>query len=246
MASAAVQLDHRVAPHRAAPRLRVVRGGAIRSTAPVRWRARRPSCSLWRWCWALSRPLSPARPRLTELTGEIDAKHADLAEAQTTYDYLTSQMDEIANMSNLGTVAEKQLGLVKTDPSQITYLRIESEGVIERSESQTGKALEDLRTAALSLLDSFDPVTRALRRALRRKRPESVHPARGTLFLLYGGLPPGRNILNTPGKAQTMNQDKTPHPRERRAENSRHPITTRCACARCCWWRCSSCSAWGC
>ena len=27
MASAAVQLDHRVAPHRAAPRLRVVRGG---------------------------------------------------------------------------------------------------------------------------------------------------------------------------------------------------------------------------
>ena len=66
-------------------------------------------------------------------------------------------MDEIANMSNLGTVAEKQLGLVKTDPSQITYLRIESEGVIERSESQTGKALEDLRTAALSLLDSFDP-----------------------------------------------------------------------------------------
>ena len=154
MASAAVQLDHRVAPHRAAPRLRVVRGGRYtlnRAGALAR------QAAVVALVLGLVTAIVASQARLTELTGEIDAKRADLAEAQTTYDYLTSQMDEIANMSNLGTVAEKQLGLVKTDPSQITYLRIESEGVIERSESQTGKALEDLRTAALSLLDSFDP-----------------------------------------------------------------------------------------
>ena len=157
MASAAVQLDHRVAPHRAAPRLRVVRGGRYtlnRAGALARQAAVVLVVAL---VLGLVTAIVASQARLTELTGEIDAKRADLAEAQTTYDYLTSQMDEIANMSNLGTVAEKQLGLVKADPSQITYLRIESEGVIERSESQTGKALEDLRTAALSLLDSFDP-----------------------------------------------------------------------------------------
>ena len=66
-------------------------------------------------------------------------------------------MDEIANMSNLGVVAEKQLGLVKSDPSQITYIQLENESVIERSESEAAKLLDDLRTAALSLIGNFDP-----------------------------------------------------------------------------------------
>ena len=60
-------------------------------------------------------------------------------------------------MSNLGVVAEKQLGLVKSDPSQITYIQLENESVIERSESEAAKLLDDLRTAALSLIGNFDP-----------------------------------------------------------------------------------------
>ncbi len=98
-----------------------------------------------------------SQARITELSGEIDAKNTELTEAHTTFDYLTSQMDEIANMSNLGVVAEKQLGLVKSDPSQITYIQLENESVIERSESEAAKLLDDLRTAALSLIGNFDP-----------------------------------------------------------------------------------------
>ena len=110
MVSAAVQLDHRVVPRRAAPRLRVVRGGRYtlnRAGALARQAAVVLVVAL---VLGLVTAIVASQARLTELTGEIDAKRADLAEAQTTYDYLTSQMDEIANMSNLGTVAEKQLG----------------------------------------------------------------------------------------------------------------------------------------
>lgn len=98
-----------------------------------------------------------SQARITELSGEIDAKNSELSEAKTTYDYLTSQMDEIANMSNLGTVAENRLGLVKSDPSQITYMQVENESVIEHNESDAAKLLDGLRTAALSLIGNFDP-----------------------------------------------------------------------------------------
>ena len=80
-----------------------------------------------------------------------------LFRSQTTYDYLSSQMDKIANMSNLETVAETRLGLVKADPSQITYVRLEDQSVIETVEDGAAKLVEDVRTAALDLLSSLKP-----------------------------------------------------------------------------------------
>ena len=118
MASAAVQLDHRVAPRRAAPRLRVVRGGRYtlnRAGALARQAAVVLVVAL---VLGLVTAIVASQARLTELTGEIDAKRADLAEAQTTYDYLTSQMDEIANMSNLGTVAKSSSAWSRPTPAR--------------------------------------------------------------------------------------------------------------------------------
>ena len=155
MASAAFQIEHRrPAARRAAPQVRVVQGGRYRMRR-AREMARQAAVVLV--VALLITAIVASQARITELSGEIDAKNTELTEARTTFDYLTSQMDEIANMSNLGVVAEKQLGLVKSDPSQITYIQLENESVIERSESEAAKLLDDLRTAALSLIGNFDP-----------------------------------------------------------------------------------------
>lgn len=54
-------------------------------------------------------------------------------------------------------MAEGELGLVKADPSQITYVQLEDQSVIERNTGAAGRLLDEVRTAALSLLDSLNP-----------------------------------------------------------------------------------------
>ena len=56
-----------------------------------------------------------------------------------------------------GREAEDRLGLVKMDPSQVTYVRLEDESVIERAAGTADKFFAGIKTAALSLLGSFDP-----------------------------------------------------------------------------------------
>ena len=53
--------------------------------------------------------------------------------------------------------AEGELGLVKADPSQITYVQLEDQSIIERNTGAAGRLLDEVRTAALSLLDSLNP-----------------------------------------------------------------------------------------
>ena len=54
-------------------------------------------------------------------------------------------------------MAEGELGLVKADPSQITYVQLEDQSIIERNTGTAGRLLDEVRTAALSLLDSLNP-----------------------------------------------------------------------------------------
>ena len=98
-----------------------------------------------------------SQARITELSGEIDATRRELTTAQSYYDYLSSSMDSITNRTSVQDVAEGRLGLVKADPSQVTYIRLEDESVIEKGAGSTGKFLESIKAAALSLIDSFDP-----------------------------------------------------------------------------------------
>ena len=46
---------------------------------------------------------------------------------------------------------------MKTDPSQVTYVRLEDESVIEKVGTQTDEILDELYTAVLSLIGSFEP-----------------------------------------------------------------------------------------
>ena len=95
--------------------------------------------------------------KLTELSGQINEVNTQLAAAQSEYDYLSTKMSDITSRASLQDVAEGQLGLVKADQSQITYIQLEEQSVIEKTGSDAGRVLVGIRTAALNLLDSFNP-----------------------------------------------------------------------------------------
>ena len=81
----------------------------------------------------------------------------ELTQEQSTYDYLSGRMDTITSSNNIQEIAEGQLGLVKADASQVTYITMEDESLIVRTESDLSKLLSGVRTAALSLIGNFDP-----------------------------------------------------------------------------------------
>ena len=158
MTSAAFEpTRHTAQPRPSAPRLRVVRGGRYTLGRAKTIMQQAGMVLLVALMLALVTAIVASQARLTELSGEIDATRNDLATAQITYDYLSSQMDKIANMSNLETVAETRLGLVKADPSQITYVQLEDQSVIQKTTSSAELLLSDVRTAALNLLGSLNP-----------------------------------------------------------------------------------------
>ena len=98
-----------------------------------------------------------SQARITELNGQINDTRTDLTAAQSEYDYLSTKMSDITSRASLQDVAEGQLGLVKADQSQITYTQLEEQSVIEKTGSDAGRVLVGIRTAALNLLDSFNP-----------------------------------------------------------------------------------------
>jgi len=98
-----------------------------------------------------------SQARITELNGQINDTRTGLTAAQSEYDYLSTKMSDIPSRASLQDVAEGQLGLVKADQSQITYIQLEEQSVIEKTGSDAGRVLVGIRTAALNLLDSFNP-----------------------------------------------------------------------------------------
>ena len=98
-----------------------------------------------------------SQARITELNGQINDTRTDLTAAQSEYDYLSTKMSDITSRASLQDVAEGQLGLVQADQSQITYIPLEEQSVLEKTGSDAGRVLVGIRTAALNLLDSFNP-----------------------------------------------------------------------------------------
>ena len=98
-----------------------------------------------------------SQAKLTELNGQINTARAELTAAGSEYDYLSTKMGEITSRSSLQEVAEGRLGLVKLDASQITYVRLEEDSVIEKTGDSATRFLAQVRTAALSLLGNLNP-----------------------------------------------------------------------------------------
>lgn len=98
-----------------------------------------------------------SQARITELNGQINDTRTDLTAARSEYDYLSTKMSDITSRASLQDVAEGQLGLVKADQSQITYIQLEEQSVIEKTSGSASQLLLGIRTAALNLLGSLNP-----------------------------------------------------------------------------------------
>ena len=135
------------------PQVKVVRGGNRGLN-----RARRfAQATLRTLALAIVLGLVVSHAKLTELSGQINEVNTQLTAAQSEYDYLSTKMSDITSRASLQEVAEGQLGLVKLDPSQITYVQLEDQSIIEKSSSSAVRLLDKVRTAALNLLDGLNP-----------------------------------------------------------------------------------------
>ena len=157
MTQTAYDLRENSTTHYRAPRARAVRGGAARLDRLRKAAYAMRSVLVTALVLGLVVALLYSQATITELSGEIESARQELVAEQSTYDYLSGQMDKITSTNNIAAIAEGRLGLVKADPSQITYLDLEDEGLIVRSESGFSKLLSSFQTAALSLIGNFDP-----------------------------------------------------------------------------------------
>lgn len=157
MTQTAYDLRDRTQTHYRAPRVRVVKGGRMRLEKLRQAAMAMRFVLLSILVLGLVVSLLYSQATISALSSEIESTRQELLTAQSTYDYLSGEMDDITSTTNIAAIAQGELGLVKADPSQITYLNLENEGLIRHSESTLSRLLSNFQAAALSLIGNFDP-----------------------------------------------------------------------------------------
>lgn len=105
---------------------------------------------------ALAFAMVQSEAQLTEYTQQIQAQTAALTTAKSEYSYLEATLNESINLDQVEKVA-KELGLVKLDESQVTYIRLEDEAVLSTSQSSFEQWQESVRGIWTRLLEYLDP-----------------------------------------------------------------------------------------
>ena len=98
-----------------------------------------------------------SRAQVTELTTQISSTESDLSEAKSEYDYLNLQLESRTDLETVEDYAVTQLGLVKVDSSQITYLTLESEDKVVKPESEVKTLLENFSAGFMNLMEYLAP-----------------------------------------------------------------------------------------
>lgn len=94
---------------------------------------------------------------ITELTSEIQTTKKALVNAQSDYNYLSGVMDSKTGLKSVEQIAASQLGLMKLDKSQITYITLESESTIRRPESGVKRFADVLADWVQDVMDYLNP-----------------------------------------------------------------------------------------
>ena len=98
-----------------------------------------------------------SRAQVTELTTQISSTESDLSEAKSEYDYLNLQLESRTDLETVEDYAVTQLGLVKVDSSQITYLTLESEDKVVKPESEVKTLPENFSAGFMNLMEYLAP-----------------------------------------------------------------------------------------
>ena len=89
--------------------------------------------------------------QLVELNDQIQDAKAQLVSAQSQYTYYNSTLNSKTNITSVEEAASR-LGLMKIDPSQITYIRLGESGALVRRESTVRQWTDFLYTGAVNIL----------------------------------------------------------------------------------------------
>ena len=133
-----------------APKLEVRRGDASRRAAARRQNMARGLLALT--MLALVCAVIYSHVQLTELTGEIQDARVELTAA-----YWNNTLDSKTNLRTVEEAATTRLGMIKADPSQITYIKLDETSTVDRPASGLQKLAGMLHAGALSLVGSLDP-----------------------------------------------------------------------------------------
>ena len=89
--------------------------------------------------------------QLVELNSQIQNAKADLVSAQSQYTYYNSTLNSKTNITSVEEAASR-LGLMKIDPSQITYIRLNESGALERQQSPVRQWTSFIYNGAVTIL----------------------------------------------------------------------------------------------
>lgn len=89
--------------------------------------------------------------QLVELNDQIQSAKAQLVSEQSQYTYYNSTLNSKTNIASVEETAGR-LGLMKVDPSQITYIRLGESGALVRRESTVRQWTDFLYTGAVNIL----------------------------------------------------------------------------------------------
>ena len=138
-----------------APKLEVRRGQASQRAAARRQTMAR--CLLAMTMLALVCAVIYSHVQLTELTGKIQAARAELTQVNSWNSYWNSTLESKSNLRMVEEVATTRMGMIKADPSQITYIKLDETSTVDRPASGLQKLAGMLHAGALSLVGSLDP-----------------------------------------------------------------------------------------
>ena len=126
-----------------APKLEVRRGDASRRAAARRQNMARGLLALT--MLALVCAVIYSHVQLTELT------------ANSWNSYWNNTLASKTNLRTVEEAATTRLGMIKADPSQITYIKLDETSTVDRPASGLQKLAGMLHAGALSLVGSLDP-----------------------------------------------------------------------------------------
>ena len=105
----------------------------------------------------LTAGLLESQATITELTSQVQRTQRQLVNAQSEYNYLSGVLDSKTGLRNVEQIVVSNLGLMKLDKSQITYVTLENESTIRRPQSGIKRFTEELNKGWLSLMDYLNP-----------------------------------------------------------------------------------------
>ncbi len=110
--------------------------------AALRWVERIVTCAL---VLALMASVLYSQTKKTALANEITGLESALVEERSVYDQLNYRLESDATLGNIEEYVSRELGMVKTDKSQVTYVTLSEENRVEAAQTGLEKYWSEMK-----------------------------------------------------------------------------------------------------